>query len=96
MEVKYKNKIRLCPDVAIVDGEGVRLEAFDYSKRKIVSINDWNKAVLAKVLRVSKLKPGDEGYWAWVESERVEMKLYQDNPLSKVGGNNKAGLLGLG
>ena len=100
LKVKYAEQVQKCLGVAelpAVDGEerkGVRILAFDYTGRKIVSISDFVKAEEAEIRRVKKLKLGDDGYSSWLESNREDGKVYLNDPIMKVGCKGRAGCFG--
>ena len=67
INVKYDKEVRFCLGVAIrtdADGKegGVRAEAFDYSGKLIVSIDDWTIAKQSEISRVQLLKPKSTDY----------------------------------
>ena len=101
LQVKYENEVRFCFGVAVKpdeDGgngeeEGVRGEAFGYSGKRLVSLVERRDFIAAEIARKRALKPGADGYTAWVESARLPKALYQNDPISMLG--KKSGKLAL-
>ena len=92
LKVKYPEQTRWCFGVAITEDEagqqvGSRLEAFDYTGQKILSLSDWNEMVDKEIRRVKSLPPGKK-LSDWIESERLPNSAYLDDPLFKLGQAN--------
>jgi len=88
VKAKYENECRLCIGVAAVDdSSGVRLEAFDYTGKKIVTRKVYEKA------RESAMKAVQQGGKShhWCPSAREAGKVYTDDPMSVLTGIGSKG-----
>ena len=84
LQVKFENEIRLCLGVAVLMDQkgkkkGVRLEAYNYSGKMLLSIKDFEAKIAAEINRVKNLSSAS-GYW--INNNRKEGILYQDDKLS--------------
>ena len=101
LKVKYPEQARFCFGVAITEDEatgeiaGSRLEAFDYTGQKILSVSDWKQEVDKEIRRVKSLPPG-KGLSKWVESDRLDGSAYLDDPLHKLGKKHMGLISGVG
>ena len=99
--MKYANEVRFCFDAAIVANsegkeEGVRAKAFDYSGNRITSIIEERDFFASELSRKKNLKPGDEGYNAWVVCARVSGALYLNNDVCMVSTHHLRLMSGIG
>jgi hypothetical protein len=61
--------------------QGVRLEPFDYTLKKVLSLKKSTKLITDEVLRIRTLKRDTKG---WVLNPRVEGTLYANDPVGMV------------
>ena len=62
---------------------GRRIISFDYSRKTIMSISDYEKKVSEEITRIKNLKNGEKAGWV-VEDPRAIGKIYGDDPLIKL------------
>ena len=90
IQVKYSKEGCFSFGVARVasngNGTGMRLKPFNYTDRRVLSINDIGKKVKAGICRVRSLEHTDR---KWVSHSRANGELYLDDPVSKVSGLGK-------
>ena len=66
---------------------GVGLKPFNYTDKRVLSINDVDKKVKAEICRVRSLERTNR---IWVSHSRADGELYLDDPVSKVLGVGKS------
>jgi hypothetical protein len=98
---KYAKEVRLCIGVGIKvnddeEEEGVRLDAFDYSTKTIVSIKDYKEATATLIASVKKLTASVGT--GWIISGRESNAIYRSDDLKFLVGrkNSEGKALGMG
>ncbi len=96
LNVKYEKECRIGLGVAMVTplaqdnttlpNEGRRCFPFNYTSKVLISIDDYKRL---KKVEFNRVKSLTNRIGVWVESSRIQGKLYQNDPVSKLKGVGK-------